>query len=216
MYDVTCWGYIMTSTGERVKGMVKGALRRATVEPILLLFALAYGFSPTADSSLIYYKTCISLYDLATCNNLHNGSYADHIDVVQRQAAHWQFYQHACIIVPWMLTYFHLNSLTHWFGRTLSVLIPILGALAGTFVNLMLSVFLDTHPGYILIGSTAYGLSGGYPALIGSIVRIRAPELPVDNRVVRLTILEALPRLSAAVSALFSVSIFINLNASLG
>ena len=138
------------------------------------------------------------------CNRLHNGTFDEQIDIVQRQAAHWQFYQHACIIVPWMLTYFHLNSLTHWFGRTLSILIPIIGSLAGTFANLMLSIFLDTHPGYILIGSTAYGLSGGYPALIGSIVRIRAPEFPIDNRVVRLTILEALPRFSAAVSALFS------------
>ena len=189
---------------------IKAALRLVTVEPIALFYCIGFGLLPTADNSLMYEKTCLSLYNESVCGNLHNEqyNYTDAMNEVQQQTSRWQSWQGACESLPFLFTSLLFGSYGDVFGRKIPIVIAIFGSMIYASIKMILAIYMHLSPGYILIGSLIYGACGGLFGLLAGTYGFVTSVASHQNRTVRTLLLTVVMHFSQAVGYTLSGIIF--------
>ena len=144
----------------------EGCLAKArivTVEPILFLYHFAVILSDPTQQALIYNKICYQIVnDTSICDNLKNESNRDIEIQVQSHASHWFLYTALCFEIPSILIAFVYGSLSDHFNRKVALIAPVIGQMISISNWIAVSMYPDSHLGYLLVGPIISGFFGGW------------------------------------------------------
>ena len=174
-------------------------LKSITVEPIMFLYMYMTYTQFLTFQALIYQKVCLDNYNESICDILNkNKTLKTEEDFVQKHTSTWLLYNNLAFAIPSVFTVFlFLGPWGDLVGRKIPLIFPIVGALLYSACNILNSVFIRAHLGYLLIGNFVNGCSGGFIGMLMAchsyITHITAPE----NRIVRIGILQGMSFLSS-------------------
>ncbi len=135
-----------------------------TVEPVTLLYTMAYGIQYPAEAALIYRRVCWDrFYDNPLiCENLGNESYADKENLVQGDVAEMNMYAGFCASIPPIILTFIYGILSDQYSRKKVIAIPFTAMLFEVCILILMAVIpsLPTH--IYLVAKLCMGLGGGW------------------------------------------------------
>ncbi|KAK3599656.1 hypothetical protein CHS0354_029119 [Potamilus streckersoni] len=180
-------------------------LKRITVEPLMFLYMFTTFFNILTLQDLVFQKVCYDKYDTYTCKQLHNTSYKNVEDDVQKATSRWILYINVAMGIPALFVLlFFMGPICDRVSRKLPLIIPLIGSLLSTVNNLVNSVYMSAPVGYLLIGSAINGLTGGYLAMIMAIFSYISYISSPEYKTIKLGITEAMTFLSGALGTLLS------------
>ena len=175
-----------------------------TVEPILFLTSLAMHLEAPTRNAFIYQKSCLTKFDSDVCNHLKNGSFKEEEDAVQSESSRWMFYQNLAFIIPSLFVVLYLGSWSDKISRKLPMILTAIGSILGDAIQIVLSVYMQTHVGFILFSALASGLTGGFVATLMSVFSYAGQVASDRNRTARMGVIEAMLPISGIITTFVS------------
>ncbi len=187
--------------------------RRAhfTVEPILFVFMFSSFLSYPSFQELVRELVC---QQTPNCNSTGDSSFSSNSSsdsgcegepseveqAVQSQTSHWILYANLARGLPSIMVSLVFGSLSDHMGRRFFIVLPAVGMIFNTAVILQVVYIRSLPLGYLLFGSFAAGMYGGF-----SVINLAAYSYASDislhrKRTVTISILESMTYLGAAVS----------------
>ena|SRR6218665_3064801 len=174
-----------------------------TVEPALFLVALGNGISDTATRVMMYDKVCIMLLNEVDRCVARNFTSAEEV-LVQQEASLWEFYRTLTSHLPAVvLMILYANLVDRWSKKYTMFFTPI-GFILSMIVYLVCSIFMESSPGYMLIGSLTLGFSGGQLAMMGACFSYLSATASPGMLIIHISLAEAALLASAAISSFAS------------
>ena len=171
-----------------------------TIEPALFLYLLAWGtFWPTVNG-LLYRKVCMMNYNTFICDNLHNHSFHEQEDHVQKMTSHWQLAQNYIFEVPAILVAFTYGSLSDRFSRKLTIVLPAIGQILSSILFGLTAIFMDAHVIYTVLGGLPNAFTGGWITLFMASFSYLSESSSPENRTKRIYIAEGVAGISMAMA----------------
>lgn len=174
-------------------------LKSITVEPVMFLYMYMIFIQFLTFQALVYQKICLDNYNGSICENLDkNDTLKTQENFVQKQTSLWILYSNVAFAVPSVFAVFlFIGPWGDRVGRKIPLIFPIVGALFYSVCNLINSVYMKAHLGYLLIGNVINGISGGYVALLMAVHSYVAHISLPEERIVRIGILQGMSFLSS-------------------
>ena len=174
--------------------------RLVTIEPVLFIYLLAGGLSWPAINGLIYRKVCMMNYDTFTCDNLHNHSFHEQEDHVQKVTSHWQLVQNYVFEIPAILMAFTYGSLSDHVSRKLTIVLPAIGQIISNIMLVLTVFFMDAHVIYTVLSGLPNAFTGGWITLFMASFSYLSESTSPENRTKRIYIAEGVAGLSMAIA----------------
>lgn len=181
---------------------------KLTVEPVLFCFTFGSVLGFFAFSGLRDQKVCVSHLDADSCNDLHRGNLNNKDEtwnVVQSETTWYWKFQLSLQLMSMLFCFFY-GSLCDHVNRKLVMLLPIVGALIGTFSNFVQAAHGQVPVGYLFLGTIASSLSGGWLTCNMASFSYLSDVTSGKNRTSRIVVAEF--SVWAAAATAFSLSTF--------
>lgn len=162
-----------------------------TVEPVVFLFFLALSLEISALQDLISTKCCFELLHVDNITVCHASSNQTRTDI-KANASVWLMYHNGLLCILSLICGFWIGSWNDRFGRKRPMLVPPVGAILGTTNFILVSYFLDSHVGFVLIGSAIIGVSTGTLGIVSCCFGYLADVTGMESRSGRIAVLEAM------------------------
>ncbi|CAL8099102.1 unnamed protein product [Orchesella dallaii] len=190
------------------RGVLTKYISDITVEPVLFLYMLSTFSQYALFQDLVYSKVCWTRFpeDTSICQNLHNESYKEQLEIVQTLSSHWILMSTISLVVPSLFISMYLGSWSDRFGRKWPVVFPPLGGVCACLVYIVISVRDDVPVDWICLASLLSGLSGGFASCIMSCMTYVASVTTQQTRTVRISRLESMTFFGGTVGPFISGS----------
>ena len=162
-----------------------------TVEPVLFLSYIAFGFYSATDYALIYNKTCLSFYRTDVCDNIQEEEFSQQEYNVQKTASQWRMYLDLCYLFPTTISIAIQGYWSDRFGRKLPIVVPLLGEFIAHGARLYNSVYMDGKLEWLLLPFLIQGIFGGRWSLLMAVFSYLSDVSSKESRLLRIAIAEA-------------------------
>uniref|UniRef100_A0AC34RG86 Uncharacterized protein n=1 Tax=Panagrolaimus sp. JU765 TaxID=591449 RepID=A0AC34RG86_9BILA len=139
------------------------------MEPAIFAYMCSSFVKYPIFMNLIYEKSCYSRYGDSGID-CHNVSAIYDDKQLQTDANHVYLLSSFVLLLPSIITSLILGSLSDSWSVKVPMLIPFVGHVCGDVVYIVQAMKIEWNPYYLLISDLITGLSGGFTAVIGTIL----------------------------------------------
>ncbi|XP_064474473.1 proton-coupled folate transporter-like [Ornithodoros turicata] len=162
-----------------------------TVEPILFLFFVCLNLEISALQDLISTKLCFEILNTSNISLCHSAP-DQVLSEIKSSASVWLMYYNGTLCLLCLICGFWVGSWNDRFGRKRPMLLPPVAAIFSTINFILVSHFLESHVGFVLISSVIIGISTGTLGIFSSCFGYIADVTGLASRSRRIAILEAM------------------------
>ncbi len=183
---------------------IRRLVRCVTIEPVIFICLFGVGLESTTQAAFLYYKACLTRFrDSHICQHIQNKTIGIE-DIVQTDTSHWTLYKSIAHDIPSVILVFLYGTVSDHFSRKWAIAIPIIGHILGSTCDLIQSLFMELHVGFVLLSALIKSLFGGNTTLFMAFFSYYGTISSDTNRTLYISIGEGV------VSAAFCLALFIS------
>ena len=183
-----------------------------TVEPIMLVYMFASFLTYPTFQQLLYSSVCSTTPNCTQPSSINDthvqrscGNESSPVEEeVRTKVSHWILYNNLATSIPAILSAIFYGSFSDVYGRRIFIVLPAVGGMLNAVVVLSVSYFSPGKVYLYLIGSFVIGLTGGFSVLNFATYSYMADVSTVDQRTLKLSLLESMMYLGATLSSFVS------------
>ena len=182
-------------TNEHTQPETRKISRTITVEPLLVLYFIAFAPSVQLYEQYVYkqiserHNFSVEKNDTSVCYIDTNSTEYQREQMVQSQSSHWLMYFTVASIIPTTVVMVLIGPYTDQRGRKIAMYTPLIGAI-GKLILTTTIVGLHLPFELILAGCVIDGLSGGIVAFVMACFAYVADITTATRRAIRIFLLE--------------------------
>ncbi|KAK7080418.1 hypothetical protein SK128_002380 [Halocaridina rubra] len=172
---------------------------RITVEPVVFLYNVADTVQMSVQQDFIFTRLCLERFPVQVCENYKAFGDSDEMAEIQNEAVKRVMWLSVITGVIAVFTSQILGFALDRYSRKVIMLIPFLGSLGLNLTCVLVSASSTLPLDLLYFGASFRGLAGGYVVFKSSVSSFVINLSHVDERITRLSMVEAMLYLGSAV-----------------